>query len=64
MKFSGREESTTAVAVKQEEEDLRLRAKEKREQKQKIMEILATKQDESLQNKTEEELKAMLDQLD
>jgi len=52
------------VIVKQEEEDLRLKAREKREQKQKILEILATKQDESLQNKTEEELKAMLDQLD
>jgi len=52
------------VDVKQVEEDLRLKAKEKREQKQKIMEILATKQDESLQSKSPEELQKMLDELD
>lgn len=52
------------VSVKIEEENTKLQAKEKKEQKQKIMEILATKQDESLQNKTPEELKAMLEELD
>lgn len=52
------------VAVKIEEENTKLQAKEKKEQKQKIMEILATKQDENLQNKTPEELQAMLEQLD
>lgn len=52
------------VSVKLEEENLRLKAKEKREQKQKILEILAAKQDESLQNKSPEELQAMLNELD
>lgn len=51
------------VNVKREEENMRLKAKEQREQKQKIMEILANKQDESLQNKSIEELTAMLNQL-
>jgi len=49
--------------VKQEEENLRLKAKEQKEKKQKIMEILANKQDESLQNKSVEELQAMLNEL-
>ena len=52
------------VAVKLEEESLRLKAKERREQKQKILEIMATKQDESLQGKSIEELTAMLNELD
>lgn len=52
------------VAVKVEEENVKLKAKEQKVQKQKIMELLATKQDESLQNKSEEELKAMLAELD
>lgn len=52
------------VKVKQEEELLRLKAKERKEQKQKILEIMATKQDESLQNKSIEELTAMLNELD
>ncbi len=51
------------VGVKLEEENLRLKAKEKREQKQKILEILSVKQDQSLQNKSEEELQSMLDEL-
>lgn len=52
------------VKVKQEEELLRLKAKERKEQRQKILEIMATKQDESLQNKSIEELTAMLNELD
>ena len=52
------------VAVKIEEENTKLQAKEKKAQKQKIMELLETKQDESLQNKSEDELKAMLAELD
>lgn len=52
------------VATKLEENALRLKVKEQKEQKQKIMEILATKQDESLQNKSEAELKALLEELD
>ena len=38
-------------------------AKELSDQKQKILNILAEKQDEDLRNKTPEELKAMLEQL-
>jgi len=49
--------------VKTDEQNVRLLAKEKREQKQKIMGILATKQDQSLQNKSEEELQKMLEEL-
>lgn len=52
------------VKVKQEEELLRLKAKERKEQRQKILEIMAMKQDESLQNKSIEELTAMLNELD
>jgi hypothetical protein len=52
------------VKVKLEEENLRLKAREKREQKQKILEIMSAKQDESLQNKSIEELTAMLNELD
>lgn len=51
------------VNVKLEEENSRLKAKEQKEQKQKIMEILSAKQDEALQNKTPEELQAMLAEL-
>jgi len=36
---------------------------EKREQKQKILKILSDKQDESLQNKSIEELEKMLEEL-
>jgi len=49
--------------VKTDEQNVRLLAKEKREQKQKIMGILATKQDQTLQNKSEEELQKMLEEL-
>lgn len=51
------------VGVKLEEEEKRKKVKEQKEQKQRIMEILSTKQDESLQNKSIEELQAMLDKL-
>lgn len=51
------------VKVKLEEENQRLKAKELKEQKQKIMEILASKQDQALQNKTVEELQAMLENM-
>jgi hypothetical protein len=51
------------VNIKLEEDNLRLKAKAQKEQKQKIMEILSAKQDESLQNKSIDELKAMLEEL-
>lgn len=51
------------VRVKQEEESHRLMAKEQREKKQKIMEILASKQDQDLQSKSIEELQAMLENI-
>ena len=50
-------------SVKLEEQSARLQAKEKREQKQKIMGILAKKQEEGLNNKSEEELQKMLEEL-
>jgi len=52
------------VGVKLTEESARILAKEQREKKQKIMEILSTKQDADLQNKTVEELEVMLSELD
>jgi hypothetical protein len=52
------------VKVKLEEDNLRLKAKERKEQKQKILEIMAEKQDESLKGKSIEELTKMLDELD
>ena len=52
------------VKVKQEENNLRLKAKEQKEKKQKIMEILATKQESNLQNMSEDELKKMLSELE
>ena len=52
------------VKVKLEEENLRLQAKDRKEKKQKIMEILANKQDNDLQNKSVEELQNMLNELD
>jgi len=52
------------VKVKQEENNLRLKAKEQKEKKQKIMEILATKQESNLQNMSEAELTKMLAELE
>lgn len=51
------------VAVKLDEAKQADRAKENRDQKQKILGILAEKQDADLRNKTPEELQAMLNQL-
>jgi hypothetical protein len=52
------------VKVKLEEEAVRLQARDRREKKQKIMEIVASKQDADLQNKSVEELQAMLNELE
>lgn len=52
------------VGVKLEEKKAAENAKARREQKQKIMSILASKQDEALQGKSIEELEKMLDELD
>ena len=49
------------VGVKLEEENQQLQAKAKREQKQKILAIIAEKQDADLQNKSLDELKSMLE---
>jgi hypothetical protein len=52
------------VGVKLEEATQRRKALEKREQKQKIMEVMAAKQDSALHEKSVEELSRMLDELD
>jgi hypothetical protein len=52
------------VGVKLEEENRRLQAKAQKEKKQKILSILSDKQDQDLQNKSTDELKAMLAELD
>jgi len=52
------------VKVKLEEEAARLQARERKEKKQKIMEIVASKQDADLQNKSVEELQKMIDELE
>lgn len=52
------------VGVKLAEENARLKVKEQKEKKQKIMEILSAKQDADLQNKSVDELQAMLNELD
>lgn len=52
------------VTVKLEEAKKRLEAKERREKKAKILEKLAEKQDKSLDEKSEDELKKMLEELD
>ena len=49
--------------VKVQEANTRLIEKERKEQKQKIMSILATKQEQELQNKSVEELQKMLDEI-
>lgn len=51
------------VKTKVEENNARLRAKELKEKKQKILGIMADKQDAELQNKSVEELAKMLDEL-
>lgn len=52
------------VKIKLEEENQRLKAKEQKEKKQKILEILANKQDQDLQNKSVDELTKMLNELE
>jgi CHASE3 domain sensor protein len=52
------------VSVKLVEAEARVLAKEKKEQKQKIMSIIASKKDEALQNKSIDELEAILGELD
>ena len=49
--------------VKVQETNARLLEKERKEQKQKIMSILATKQEQELQNKSVEELQKMLNEI-
>ena len=51
------------VSVKLEEQDAREKAAAKKAQKQKIMAIIATKEDEALQNTSVEDLRKMLDEL-
>ena len=51
------------VAVKQQEAANRLAEKERHEKKQRIMEIMADKQDEALKGKSLEDLQKMLDEL-
>lgn len=51
------------VSVKLEEQEAREKAAAKKAQKQKIMSIIATKEDEELQNTSVENLKKMLDEL-
>lgn len=52
------------VNIKLAEENIRLEEIKKKEQKQKIMKILAWKQDADLQTKSVDDLKAMLDELE
>lgn len=51
------------VSVKLAEKDAREKASAKKAQKQKIMSIIAAKQDEALQNSSIDELQKMLDEL-
>lgn len=52
------------VRIKQDEEAARLFAKERKEKQQKLMELINKKQDEDLNNKSIEELQAMLAELE
>lgn len=52
------------VSVKLAEKEAREKASAKKAQKQKIMSIIAAKQDEVLQNSSIDELQKMLDELD
>ncbi len=52
------------VSVKLAEKETREKASAKKAQKQKIMSIMAAKQDEALQNSSIDELQKMLDELD
>lgn len=52
------------VQVKLDEEKVRMKTKENKEKKQKIMELMAKKQDESLQNMSMEDLQKMYNELE
>jgi hypothetical protein len=52
------------VNIKLEEQTSRQKDKDKKEQKQKLLEILSNKQNEDIQNKSIDEIKAMLEALD
>jgi len=52
------------VGIKLAEDDARKQARVKKEQKQKILSVIADKQDAALQNKSLEELTAMLGELE
>ena len=52
------------VSVKLAEQEAREKASAKKAQKQKIMAIMARKQDEALENSSMEDLQKMLDELD
>lgn len=52
------------VSVKLAEKEAREKASAKKAQKQKIMSIIAAKQDEELQNSSIDDLRKMLDELD
>lgn len=52
------------VSVKLAEKEAAEKAHAKKEQKQKIMSIIATKENEALQNSSIDDLKKMLDELD
>jgi len=52
------------VKIKLEEEAKRIKAKENKEKKQKLMEILANKEDQDLLNKSKEDIQKMLDELE
>ena len=51
------------VSVKLEEQEAREKAAAKKAQKQKIMSIIATKEDEALQNSSVDDLRKMLEEL-
>jgi restriction endonuclease S subunit len=52
------------VSVKLAEQEAREKDAARRAQKQKIMSIIATKEDEALQNRSVDDLRKMLDELD
>ena len=52
------------VAVKLEERKNILEARDKKERKQKLLEVLATKQEEALGNKSEEEIRKLIEELE
>lgn len=51
------------VSTKLDEANEKVKAKERKEKREKILEVLASKQEQDLQNKSTEELQAMLEEL-